>query len=97
MTNDKTLSKLFNCYAHNEPENSLRGAKLSEMRWWYGGWAPIIRAPVCFIINKNVTSYKTPNFKIVRCQTIHKTGQNTKASDGKGLELAMNLREDLPL
>ena len=93
MTNDKTLSKLFNCYAHNEPENSLRGAKLSNA----GGRVPIIRAPVCFIINKNVTSYKTPNFKIVRCQTIHKTGQNTKASDGKGLELSTNLREDLPL
>ena len=93
MTNDKTLSKLFNCYAHNEPENSLRGAKLSNA----GGRVPIIRAPVCFIINKNVTSYKTPNFEIVRCQTIHKTGQNTKASDRKGLELATNLREDLPL
>ena len=93
MSNDKTLSKLFNCYAHNEPENSLRGAKLSDA----GGRGPIIRAPVCFIINKNVTSYKTPNFEIVRCQTIHKTGQNTKASDRKGLELATNLREDLPL
>ena len=97
MSNDKTLSKLFNCYDHNESENSLRGAKMSAMKCWCGGRTPIIRAPVCFIINKNVTSYKTPNFEIVRCQTIHKTGQNTKASDGKGLELATNLRKDLPL